>query len=505
MHSWRKIVNCLLAAILLVVVLFLVWTNTYYHGQLAQQTKDVAESSLDLWAGTTEMRLHTVNEHINEILSTVYTATVVTTGSPQMSFESQRKCQGIIDDKLRISNDVDCFFLIDSESGWFLFSASSRTHQFDVALLKAFSLEHAGEYVTSLRENSWAAVLIGGGPYFLKSVRVGKYVAGAMCGASHFNLLESLAVLQEDGSCMFLIDGAYRYVWGKYDWSQEVRLGEEGLPRLGGQRAYVISTPPFTDCQILLAYRSRSLWGGGGLSPLLLLLSSLVVVGLLLSLSLTLLRKVSRPTRELLTAQQEIGEGNIGYRITAATGSQEYGKLYRSFNEMAQQIQNLRIESYDRMIREQENRLKMVRAQMKPHFYLNAITTIYNMTYQNRLEDIRLFAQALAKYTRYMLNIQSASISIGEELSHIRNYLKMQQIRFPGSVDCRVECTEETARKSIPFLVLFTPVENAFKHALDLYKPLLLRIDCRPGQRGRLPGGGAGRVQRRAAGGRAAP
>ena len=240
MHSWRKIVNCLLAAILLVVVLFLVWTNTYYHGQLAQQTKDVTESSLDLWAGTTEMRLHTVNEHINEILSTVYTATVVTTGSPQMSFESQRKCQGIIDDKLRISNDVDCFFLIDSESGWFLFSASSRTHQFDVALLKAFSLEHAGEYVTSLLENSWAAVLIGGGPYFLKSVRVGKYVAGAMCGASHFNLLESLAVLQEDGSCMFLIDGAYRYVWGKYDWSQEVRLGEEGLPRQAGQRADVI-------------------------------------------------------------------------------------------------------------------------------------------------------------------------------------------------------------------------------------------------------------------------
>ena len=60
---------------------------------------------------------------------------------------------------------------------------------------------------------------------------------------------------------------------------------------------------------------------------------------------------------------------------------------------MADQIQNLRIESYDRLLKIRENQLQMVRAQIKPHFFLNAITTVYNMTYQNRPEDTRRFCR----------------------------------------------------------------------------------------------------------------
>ena len=43
----------------------------------------------------------------------------------------------------------------------------------------------------------------------------------------------------------------------------------------------------------------------------------------------------------------------------------------------------------------------MVRAQIKPHFYLNSVTVLHNMTYQNRLEDIRSYIQALAAMQDY--------------------------------------------------------------------------------------------------------
>jgi sensor histidine kinase YesM len=100
------------------------------------------------------------------------------------------------------------------------------------------------------------------------------------------------------------------------------------------------------------------------------------------------------------------------------------------------------------------------------------------MTYQNRLEDIRTYIQALAKHLRYMLNIQSQWISLSEELGHIENYLKMQQLRFPDSVTDTIECSDEAGKTQVPFLIVFTLVENTFKHALSLYKPMELNISC---------------------------
>lgn len=92
----------------------------------------------------------------------------------------------------------------------------------------------------------------------------------------------------------------------------------------------------------------------------------------------------------------------------------------------------------------------MLRAQIKPHSFLNAITTISNMTYISEPEEIRTYISAFAKFIQYMLNVSSDRILLSEEISHIRNYLNMQEIRFPGSIEFEVECSEETANCEIP-------------------------------------------------------
>ena len=102
------------------------------------------------------------------------------------------------------------------------------------------------------------------------------------------------------------------------------------------------------------------------------------------------------------------------------------------------------------------------------------------MTYQNRLEDIRSYIQALARYIRYMLNIQSPMIAISAELTHIENYIKMQDLRFPESVKASYHCDKAISETEIPFLMLFTVVENSFKHAMNLYSTMELNIICEP-------------------------
>ena len=97
----------------------------------------------------------------------------------------------------------------------------------------------------------------------------------------------------------------------------------------------------------------------------------------------------------------------------------------------------------------------MLRAQIQPHFFLNAITTVSNMTYQNRNEEIRQYIAALAKFMRYMLNLQCKQVLVTEELAHIDNYLKMQAIRFPNSVCVETRMDPGAENLEIPYLLLW--------------------------------------------------
>lgn len=120
----------------------------------------------------------------------------------------------------------------------------------------------------------------------------------------------------------------------------------------------------------------------------------------------------------------------------------------------------------------------MLRAQIRPHSFLNAITTISNMTYMNRPEEIRSYINSFAMFIRYMLNVNTSWTTVEEESQQIINYLKMQQNRFPDSVKFRVDYAPDLAKKRIPFLTLYTLVENSIKHAMTLYEPLEITIRC---------------------------
>ena len=80
---------------------------------------------------------------------------------------------------------------------------------------------------------------------------------------------------------------------------------------------------------------------------------------------------------------------------------------------------------------------------------------------------------------RYMMRIRESRVKLGEELEHVENYVKMQEIRFPGSILLVTECPEKLNEIRVPHLLLHTIVENVFKHAMSLTETLMLMISCR--------------------------
>ena len=468
MRSWRKQIIFLLTLTLAAVLVFLGWLAFTFSGQYSAMLRQENESDLTLWMSMAEQRLNAVHDHVYEILLTVYTKATTVSGSGSLPVSVAVECQEMMENLLLVSTDTDCFFLTDTESGFDLICAQNTQPYLRTIALKEFvrSLDPAEARSTSDRH--WTPCTAGGETYFLCCLRVGKFNAGALCRANTFSDVGQ-ANLFSDGTSLYLAlsDGSAHVIHGQAD---------PGSRPAGPRTA---ADFPLLGCQAVMTWKNPPLLSRWGIS-VLLFLTGVLLFSLVALLTLLILRKVADPTQKLLHAQEQIAAGNLDYRITAKAGSSEFNTLYHSFNDMADQIRTLRIASYDNLLKEEENKFRMVRAQIKPHFYLNSITVLHNMTYQNRLEDIRSYIQALAKHIRYMLNIQSPMISVSAELAHIENYIRMQDLRFPGSVKASYRCDEAVAGTEIPFLMLFTVVENSFKHAMNLYSTMELNIVCEP-------------------------
>ena len=470
-RSWWQRTAAVLTALLIAAGLFFGWTSYNYSHQLQETIEKENSNSVTLWVNMTSSRLSTIYEHIYELLLTLYNNTELRTDTPIMNEWTKKTIVDMMEDKLLISEDVDAFFVYDTQNEFFLFSADTNRRVPEVLNMKAYTHANAIASAKAFRDLSWRVVSIEQGQYFFKSVQLGKYIVGALSNLDKYYIDNDFSVLGEEVSFRLLIDDTY-YPCGAVV-SEEERQESRADVTVTQDMALLGGTA-------ILTVRPDSLLDGRDTLSMLLLMDSALCVVLVIFLLLMLRKDVVRPSKTLIRANRTLASGDTAHRLAVEeAGSEEFASLYESFNEMAEQIVQLRIQAYDLKLQEQQNKLTMLRAQIRPHSFLNAITTISNMTYMNKPEEIRSYINAFAKFIRYMLNVSASWTTVEEESQQIINYLKMQQNRFPESVFFSVDYPPELAKTRIPFMVLYTLVENSIKHAMTLYEPLEIKVSCR--------------------------
>ncbi len=109
---------------------------------------------------------------------------------------------------------------------------------------------------------------------------------------------------------------------------------------------------------------------------------------------------------------------------------------------------------------------EFLRAQINPHFLFNSLNTLYSAS----MDKIPLVADGimtLSQIMRYSLNQYDENdglASLEQEIEHINNVIKLNQIRFENSLQCSFEQIGNTHNKFIIPMVFVTLVENVFKH-----------------------------------------
>ena len=84
----------------------------------------------------------------------------------------------------------------------------------------------------------------------------------------------------------------------------------------------------------------------------------------------------------------------------------------------------------------------------------------------NENEKAQSMLTAFSKMMRYKASNTKLMVDLEEELSYIKNYLSIQNIRFSGKINYKIVCSDGLEGFKIPFFSLQPFVENSIEHGI---------------------------------------
>lgn len=197
---------------------------------------------------------------------------------------------------------------------------------------------------------------------------------------------------------------------------------------------------------------------------------------LILLFTVCIRRWLLRPMGATMHSMDIIRGGDISHRIPVdPKDCIEFTSLGTLFNTMMDQVNQLKNELYEGQLERQEIRLEYLQQQIQPHFILNTLNTLYNHTEDEVQKEIILL---MTKYYRFVVNVDSRYVQLGQELEHIKNYLKLQQIRYPGAFEYDIRCDASLEIIPVPPFLIESFVGNTIKHALNFSDCVQIRVEA---------------------------
>ena len=199
------------------------------------------------------------------------------------------------------------------------------------------------------------------------------------------------------------------------------------------------------------------------LRPLLFIAIIYVVF---LFIMLYMLRKyVFRPLGTLKKAMDQYAQGTLDSMQIQPVGEGELRSLSRHFNNMISRIDVL-MEDY-RMEAEEKNRqkLRVLSAQLTPHFIYNALNTIKWVAVLNHQENIQKLIESLSYVLMNAARDDEAGYCVEDELKLVENYAVIQKARFMN-FELVIEKDENCRNCRIRKFLLQPIIENAVVHGL---------------------------------------
>lgn len=289
-------------------------------------------------------------------------------------------------------------------------------------------------------------------------------------------LLNSLSTEGNGNRSIILVNpaGVVGKVWGEE--TADIKIGNE-VSQINLEHYYRITSNVAGGQLAIHCYTGKS-------NVLQQTHVSMIVVAIMVCMAMIFIvfilrftrREIAVPMEIMVNDMERIKNGEYENRIDGNFNTNEFQMLQEATNRMVDEIVGLKIQTYEKRIELQDMELKSIRLQLKPHFFLNALTTISSLSAQNRNEQIKMYIDALSKNVRYMFRAGFHTVPIKEEIKHVKNYFEMQELKYPGCVFYLVELPKELEDWMVPQMLIHTFIENEYKYAVSMDETLAILI-----------------------------
>ena len=125
-------------------------------------------------------------------------------------------------------------------------------------------------------------------------------------------------------------------------------------------------------------------------------------------------------------------------------------------------------DSFSRRQEEKNAELKLLKAQLNPHFLFNTLNNLYGLSVvkSDKLPDLMLKLSDLLRYSLY--ETKEVLVPIEQEITYLKNYISLEKIRLEDKTDIEFNIDQNLTTKEIAPMLFIVFVENAFKHIGDL-------------------------------------
>ncbi len=193
---------------------------------------------------------------------------------------------------------------------------------------------------------------------------------------------------------------------------------------------------------------------------------SMITLALAVMVAIMFTNTIVTPIKELSALMRQAELGDLEVSFENHKYKDEFGELGRSFNHMIKEIKQLIEMVYKEQKSKRKAELKILQAQIKPHFLYNTLDTIQWMAQDYGAKDIVEIVAALTKLFRIALSKGREVITVREEIDHIKSYMIIQKARYEDKLEYSISYDEALLNMSVLKLTAQPIVENAIYHGI---------------------------------------
>lgn len=211
-----------------------------------------------------------------------------------------------------------------------------------------------------------------------------------------------------------------------------------------------------------------------------------IITALLISILYTLffLKNILEKLRELVEASKKVSYGDFSFYEGKKTFIYELDILSEAFSTMIRDIKKhinfikekaeleMKLRNEEMNLLKYQNalkqtQLKVLQSQINPHFLFNTLNCINQAAIKENALQTESLITSVSGILRYSLRMMDRNASMEEEVTVVKQYMFIQQLRFEDRIKFNLHVRGDLSKVLVPGMTLQPFVENAFIHGIE--------------------------------------